>query len=66
METKEKRSEQANLTGQARRLDRKTLSPLGRVTLVALLGTVLMNTSRLLVFFSWKEYLSFLSSSLSW
>lgn len=43
METKEKRSEQADLTRQARRLDRKTLSPLGRLTLIALLGTALMN-----------------------
>jgi hypothetical protein len=44
METTEKRPQQADLTRQARRLDRKTLSPLGKLTLVALLGTALMNT----------------------
>ena len=43
MDTSEKRSEQEDLTRQARRLDRKTLSPLGRLTLVAFLGTVLLN-----------------------
>jgi hypothetical protein len=43
METKEKAPEQADLTTQARRLDRKTLSPLGKLTLAALLGAALMN-----------------------
>ena len=42
MKTKEKGPEQADLTRQARRLDRKTLSPLSRLTLAATLGFALM------------------------
>ena len=38
METTGKVPEQTNLTRQARGLDRKTLSPLGKLTLVGLLG----------------------------
>jgi len=42
METKEKGPEQTDLTRQAHRRDRKTLSPLGMLTLVATLGFALM------------------------
>jgi len=43
METIEKRPEQADLTRQSRRLVRKMLSPLGKLTLIAMIGTILMN-----------------------
>ena len=42
METIEKRPEQADLTRQSRRLVRKMLSPLGKLTLIAMIGTILM------------------------
>lgn len=43
METKEHHTEPADLTRQIRRLDRKMLSPLGTLTLAALLGNALMS-----------------------
>ena len=43
METIEKRPEQADLTRQSRRLVRKMLLPLGKLTLIAMIGTILMN-----------------------
>lgn len=42
METTEKRPEQADLTRQARRLDRHKRGPLGRLTLVAFIGYAFM------------------------
>ena len=44
METIEKRSEQADLTRPATSLSRKKLSPLGKLTLIAMFGAILMNT----------------------
>ena len=43
MDIKENVSEQTDLTRQARHRDRNTLSPLGRLTLVATLGYALMS-----------------------
>lgn len=42
MNIKEKVPEQTDLTRQTRRLDRKTLSPLGKLTLAATIGYALM------------------------